>query len=170
MKIKIALTWIVFLVLLDQGIKLIIYHYYVDTHFEIIPSLLEFTVVFNDKHSYLNSLLNKYFSLNLGLAIHLVIFILSAIVILAVYRCFRKVFEYKKLLDYAIVFQMAGIICGLIGNLIWEKGTLDYIYLKPLFVFDLKDLYVNCFVILFLISVLKNKKSMEKLTLKDLFS
>lgn len=118
MKIKTALTWIVFLVLLDQGIKLIIYHYYVDTHLEIIPSLLEFTVVFNDKHSYLNSLLNKYFSLNLGLAIHLVIFILSAIVILAVYRCFRKVFEYKKLLDYAIVFQMTGIICGLIGNLI----------------------------------------------------
>lgn len=59
---------------------------------------------------------------------------------------------------------MAAVLCALIGNIIWQKGTLDYIYLKPLFVFDLKDVYVDFGIIIFLIYTFKNRKQFEQLT------
>ena len=59
--------------------------------------------------------------------------------------------------------MMAAVICALIGNLIWKNGTLDYIYLKPWFVFDLKDLYVDLGIVTFLIYVLKNRRQLKKL-------
>jgi len=84
------------------------------------------------------------------------------------YGYFRNTnFKSKRLLDFAFVFLLASIICGLLGNLVWENGTLDYIYLKPLFIFDLKDLYNNCFVVLFCIFAVKNNKEIRKMKLKD---
>jgi hypothetical protein len=59
---------------------------------------------------------------------------------------------------------MAAVLCALIGNIIWRKGTLDYIYLKPLFVFDLKDVYSDFGIIIFLIYAFKNREQFEKLT------
>lgn len=76
--------------------------------------------------------------------------------------------EKTKLIDIAISFQIAGMICALLGNIVWEKGVLDFIYLKPLFVFDLKDLYLNCFVVLIMIYVYKHGEELKKAKLKDI--
>ena len=84
------------------------------------------------------------------------------------YACFKNnIFNNKRLLDFVFITQLAGVVCALIGNLIWGKGTLDYIYLKPLFVFDLKDLYMNCFAVLFLIYLHKNNDEIKKIKMKD---
>jgi len=56
---------------------------------------------------------------------------------------------------------MAAVLCAFIGHVIWQKGTLDYIYLKPLFVFDLKDLYSKLGYIAFIVYVFKNRKQFE---------
>jgi len=63
----------------------------------------------------------------------------------------------------------AGLICALIGNLIWKKGTLDYIYLKPLFVFDLKDTYLDVFIVIFIIYAINNKTQLKPIKMKDVF-
>jgi hypothetical protein len=169
MKIKTIIFWVTILVLIDQVIKIIVNSFFIETQFEIIPSLFEFKPTFNDKHSYLNVLLYQNFHKNIGLYAHIIIFSIIEIVMFVFYAyCRNSNFRSKKLLDFAFVFQLAGVICAFIGNLIWEKGTLDYVYLKPLFIFDLKDLYINCFFIaLFLIFAVRNDTEIKKIKIKD---
>jgi cytochrome c oxidase subunit IV len=170
-KIQTIAFWIITLAVIDQTIKIIINAYFLECRFDIIPSLFEFRPVWNDKHSYVGSLLFHYFGINIGLFPHLILFLIGGIALLIVYGYFRSNdFKNKKLLDIAMIFGFAGLVCALSGNLVWEKGTLDYIFLKPLFVFDLKDLYLNCSAILFLIFMFKNGKNIHKVKTKDLVS
>ena len=64
---------------------------------------------------------------------------------------------------------MAALICALIGNLVWKNGTLDYIYFKPWFVFDLKDVYIDFGVGFFLIYAFKNKNQLNPIKSRDVF-
>lgn len=41
MKTKEIIWWIFLLVVIDQATKIVIYHFYMDIHFDIIPSLFE---------------------------------------------------------------------------------------------------------------------------------
>jgi hypothetical protein len=115
-------------------------------------------------------LLNRHFSINIGLPVHLAGFFLIETALLVLFGFLRNLSDNRKLLDLAISFQIAGMACSLLGNLVWEKGTLDYIYLKPLFVFDMKDLYLNCFAVLFLVFMYQNKAIARQVTARDLIS
>lgn len=171
MKPRTIIFWICVLVIADQAIKIIIDTFYFEGHFEIIPSMLEFKPIFNDKHSYFNVLLNNKFNINVGLIAHLLLFLVLEIVVISLYFLFRKhINKSRKLLDIAFVFQISGLICALSGNLIWENGVLDYLYLKPLFIFDLKDLYNNVFAILFLVYIIINASEVKALEEKDIIS
>lgn len=167
MKTRNIIAWILILIFIDQFIKILINIYFGNTHFEIIPSLIEFKPTFNERHSWVNNLLDDNFGINVGLIPHVILFILIGIFLPMFFSYFRNnIPADKKLIDIAIVFMMAAVLCALIGNIIWQKGTLDYIYLKPLFVFDLKDVYIDCGVVMILIYVLKNRKQLE--SIKDL--
>lgn len=145
------------MVILDQVIKVVIYNFFFENHFEIIPSLLEFKPKFNVKHSWVNVLLNKHFELHVGLLPHVLLYLLLAIIVPVYLFYLRNNLPNKqKFIEVAIVFLMAGIFCALCGNVIWQKGVLDYIYLKPLFVFDLKDLYPDIALVLLLIYAFYN--------------
>lgn len=171
MKKQHILFWIFFLIAIDQAVKIVINTYFLDAHFEIIPGLLEFKPVFNSKHSYLNSLLYKHFNINLGFWFHILLFLFAQGIFLVLYGFLKNNSTFnKKLLDAGMVFQLylSGFVCAVIGNIIWKNGILDFIYLKPLFIFEFKDVYLNCFAVLFLIFVYKNKKQMEHLKMRDI--
>ena len=165
MRTRNIIAWILILIFTDQTIKILINIYFGNAHFEIIPSLIEFKPTFNERHSWVNNLLDDNFGINVGLIPHVILFILIGIFLPMFFSYFRNnIPADKKLIDIAIVFMMAAVLCALIGNIIWQKGTLDYIYLKPLFVFDLKDLYNDLGIITFLVYVLKNREQFEILT------
>ena len=170
MKTQKIIFWILLLIGIDQIIKIIINSFFLDVRFDIIPSLFEFKPFFNDKHSYVNDLLYKNFNIDMGLWFHVILFLFIGIIILTFYGyCRNNISENKKLFDIAFIFCMAGIICAFIGNLIWKKGTLDFIYLKPLFIFDLKDLYLNCFFMpLFLVYAHKNREQIKTIKIKNM--
>ncbi|WP_430972746.1 signal peptidase II [Sunxiuqinia rutila] len=172
MKTQAILIWILVLIVIDQSIKIIIFNFYGDTHFEIIPFLLEFKPTFNIKHSWVNTLLNQI-GINIGLVPHVILFVAIGITTPIYFSFFRsKISSDKKLVDLATIFIMAAVVCALLGNLAWARGTLDYIYLKPLFVFDLKDVYIDFGLAAFLIYAFKNKKELElatKVKAKDVF-
>lgn len=169
MKKRQILFWIIFLIAIDQAVKIIINAYFLDVNFEIIPGLLEFKPVFNSKHSYLNSLLYKYFDINLGFWFHIILFLVAQVIFILLHGFLKSnTIDREKILDAALVFQISGFVCALTGNMIWKNSILDFIYLKPLFIFDFKDVYLNCFVFLFLIFAYKNKKQMEHLKMKDM--
>ena len=170
MKTRIVILWILILIVIDQSIKIIINTYFGDCQFEIIPSLIEFKPTFNVKHSWVNTLLNKNFGVNVGLLPHIILYLFIGVLIPIYFSYFRNHMPYnKKLIDVAIIFIMAALICALIGNLIWKNGTLDYIYLKPWFVFDLKDVYIDFGVGFFLIYAFKNRNQLNPIKSRDVF-
>jgi hypothetical protein len=154
MSIKKVLAWILLLVFIDQIVKIVINEYFLESRFVIIPPLFEFRPVFNNKGPYLLShLLNLNINLNILLAVYFVI--LCTIIIL--YNKVRKAKNNTVLLDVTLIFLVATQICFFISFIFWEKGCLDFIYLKPLFVFDIKDLYANCFLCLFFVFLHKQR-------------
>jgi hypothetical protein len=171
MKTKNIITWILILIIIDQAIKILIYTLFGEINFEIIPSLVEFKPKFNVNHSWVNVLLNKNFGINVGLLPHIIMYIMIGILIPVYFSYFRNnIPTNKKLIDTATIFLMAAILCALIGNTIWQKGTLDFIYFKPFStVSDLKDTYSDIGIIIFLIYVFKNRVQLNRLKIRDVY-
>lgn len=170
MKTRTIICWILLLIAIDQAVKLIIYTWFMDVRFDIISPLFYFEPFFNDKHSYVNNLLYNYFNINIGFWPHIVIFLLAQYIVLAIYCSFRSITTKTTLLDTALIFEVAAMVCALLGNICWKEGTLDFIYLKPLYIFDLKDIYINTFVCLLLIYSYRYRHEISKITAKELFT
>jgi len=151
-KVNIIL-WILLLVLVDQGSKLIIANCFIDTQFYIIEDVLGFHPVYNIQHSFLNNLLN----LKLSLWLHVILLFCIQWLIIYVYSNYRSKQPKTKLLDVSFIFGQAGLICVFLGWFFWKDGILDFIFLYALTI-DLKDIYLNCFVLLFIVNILKNRK------------
>ena len=165
MKIKIFVFWVLLLTAIDQSIKVIIYKFFMTNRFDIIPSLVAFRTVFNNKYSYVNSLLHTHFHIDVGFLPHLVIFFISLAVVIHIHVSIKIKLNNKqsKFLDTAIILYMSAALCSFIGVLFWKDGVLDYIYLKPLFIFDLKDVYASSFVLLYLLFAIKNRNKVENI-------
>ncbi|MCD7936519.1 MAG: signal peptidase II [Tannerellaceae bacterium] len=164
MKKRPFLFLLICLVLLDQTIKLIISHSYLDVRTDIIPGLLEFYPVFNNQYSYINHL----FQLGWSLWLHLFIIMVGSCLMGVIYLGLRYVSTQRKLLDLSVLFILAGVICWFLTILFWSEGCLDYIYLKPLFVFDLKDIYCNAGLVLWLFHAVKTHV-VQKMTISDIY-
>jgi lipoprotein signal peptidase len=141
---------------IEQIIKLVISTYYRDINFEIIPSLFEFKPTFNDKSFYWISVLFHY---EVGRWARLATGAIALVIFYLFYRYVKTRLNQEVLIDVACIFAFAGVMCSVSDN-IFFGGSWDYIFLKPLFVFDLKDLYLNCFTCLLIIGLLKNRKKL----------
>ena len=170
MQTRTILLWISILIIADQSIKIVINSYFLDCQFDIVPSFLEFKPTFNTRHSWINNLIDNNFGLNVGLLPHVILYLLIGVLSFAYYSYYRNnIRENTKLLDVSIIFLYTALICALIGNLVWNRGTLDYIYLKPLFVFDLKDTYADAVIVLFMIYAIKNRTQLNLVKSWDVF-
>lgn len=165
MKIKAVILWAIVLVVIEQLIKWIIYINYRDLNIEMIPSLLEFKPTLNNKSFYWLGLMN----IEVGRWSRMVTAILVLGVFCLFYLYMKALSSKNKMLDIAFVFGFAGLLCSFCDNLFFG-GSWDYVYLKPLFVFDLKDVYLNCFAIFFLLFYLKNYTLMKNTKTKDIVS
>ncbi len=163
MKTRTVILSAICLFIIDQVIKIVIHHYFLDVNFEIIPPLFYFKPTFNHHYSWINSL----FHLGMGFWTHIILFCFVAIIFILLYDWMRAISGNAKILNIAFIFSLAGLMSGFIGTICWN-GCLDYIYLKPLFVFDLKDLYIDCFVILFLLYYIRNRKYLSTFKAKDM--
>lgn len=95
-----------------------------------------------------------------GLIFHVVLFGLIWFVLFLLYRFFKGVAPKNKMLDVAFSFFTAAVICAYLGILVWEKGMLDFLHFKFLgyIICDLKDIYINCYLVLLLISTINIEK------------
>lgn len=149
MKTRNIIFWTILLILTDQVVKLVIYHSLMNVNYIIIPNVLEFKPVFNPGYSYWTQKVGA----NMGLIAHLILFSFIWAAIIFLYKYYHKVDPKNRLLDGALVFQLAGFASAYISILFWKEGVLDFIYFNPLNVTcDLKDLYINIFIVLWIIS------------------
>ncbi len=161
MRKKSIILWIIFLVIADQGTKLIVANYFINTKFDIIDSVVGFHPIYNDKFSYFNAILN----LDLGLFPHLIVLIIVQLSVLFFQGYFNKINVSNKLSDVVFIFGQAATICVFCGFFFWEKGVLDFIFLRP-FTVDFKDIYLNCFGFLLLIFLFSHKTKIDTSPLK----
>lgn len=92
-----------------------------------------------------------------GLLFHIVLFAIVWLIQFIGYNFFKRFDSGNKILDVSISFFTAAVICSYLGILVWRKGILDFLHIKLIgnIIFDLKDIYVNCFVILFCLNAIK---------------
>lgn len=168
MKIENKKVWIsVFLLItLDQVTKIIISNNYLHKSFPILPPLLYFEPMFNRYYSWFNSMLQ----FNSTRWVHIAIVAIMTILIYLFYQYVSKRLASNKMINIMFAFIFSAAVCSLIDKIFWD-GSLDYILIKGFFTFDLKDVYINIFIGLLILSLfLKNdvyKEIDDKNIVKD---
>lgn len=163
MKTKNLIWWVLALASIDVLIKVIIDAYFLDTRFTIIPGLFEFKPTFNNIAPYFVQLLGH----RIDHISHIILVCVVAVAACYIYKRALKKAINPKWLNIAFALIFAATLSSLIAQLIY-KGILDYIYLKPLFVFDLKDVYVNCGTIIFLFHIFNRDKKQKSTRTKKI--
>lgn len=151
MKVQNKKTWIgVFiLITIEQGIKIVINNSFLDKRFPILPPFIYFEPVFNRHYSWFNSMLQ----LGVSKWIHISIVTIIGILVYLFYQYINKQFGTTKIINIMYAFIFSGAICSLIDKVFWD-GSLDYILVNGFFTFDLKDVYINIFIGLLILSLL----------------
>lgn len=156
-------TIIIFLlILLDQLVKLVIYHYFIGQQYEWINPLA-FKPTLNDDYSFANSL----FQLKIGSEIHVIIIALALIMMISVYKYILSHNSSFKAVNLGFNLLISGSICSMIDKLFWG-GSLDYICLKGYFIFDLKDFYITLAEIILVVLVIVKRQFIIDFRLGDL--
>ena len=163
MRIRTVILWIIILVATEQIIKLVISLNYRDINLEIIPSLVDFKPTLNNKTFYWLGLMN----IDVGRWARLATSIIILGVLCLFYLYLKRTLQNRKWLDIAFIFGSAGVLCSLSDN-IFFGGSWDYVYLKPLFIFDLKDIYMDCFSVFSLICCHRNRTEINNIKMKDI--
>lgn len=132
---------ILLLIILEQCIKIVINDNFLNRKVPIIPHYLYFQPMFNRDYSWFNSMLQ----LNVGKWIHIVLVASMLTLIYLFYRYLNKQLLTSKIINGMFVFIFSGATCSLIDKVLWN-GSLDYIYVKGFFTFDLKDIYILMFL------------------------
>ncbi|NLN07328.1 MAG: signal peptidase II [Firmicutes bacterium] len=134
------------LIVLDQGIKLVINRYYLKADLPLLEPWFYFRPMFNRDYSWINSL----FQLGIGKEMHIVFVLFVLVFVFCLYRYIVKNFPSTALINITFSMLFAGGICSLLDKVFWN-GSLDYIYLRGFFTFDLKDVFINSALGLFLL-------------------
>jgi len=146
--LRINFIWLLtpLLIMVEQGIKILIYRCYFCLETPLLPPWIYFRPVFNRDYSWLNSL----FQLGLGRLCHIVVVFIITIALCLLYYYLKRQQITSGLLDFNFSLLFAGAICSLLDKIFWD-GSLDYILLKGFFTFDLKDVFINGSLGLFLL-------------------
>ena len=153
-------TWIgtVFLIVIEQYIKIVINNSFLDKRFPILPPLLYFEPTFNRQYSWVNSMLkfgnSKW--------IHIILVAIMIIFIYLFYKYLNKELGNNKTINVMFAFLFSGATCSLIDKIFWN-GSLDYILIKDLFIFDLKDGYISIFIGLLILALVFNNKTIKQI-------
>jgi signal peptidase II len=158
-------TWasIFVLVAIEQIIKIIIYNNFFERQFPILPPILYFKPMFNRHYSWFNSM----FQLGVSKRVHIALGLIMVILIYLFYRYLNDQVGTNKLINVMFVFLFSGAICSLVDKIFWD-GSLDYILVKGFFTFDLKDVYLNIFNGLLILSLILHNKALKQLEDKEI--
>ncbi|GKX30103.1 peptidase A8 [Vallitalea longa] len=155
------LLLIIIYVMIDQLIKIYIDSYNLNYH--DLTDVIAFRPVLNDRYSYVNNV----FNCNMGIELHIILITLALIVIIIFYKYILAENNKSKELIVGFNLLIAGCICSLIDKFFWS-GSLDYIWLKGFFIFDLKDVYISISEVIIITWVIINYKLVIHFRTRDL--
>jgi len=153
------------LVLIDQSIKIYIHNNFMDKEFYIFGSILGIKPIINIKYSYFNSFSNMGISLLAYIVLNIVILLLF----IAIFDFIKERYTAHKIVYCLFVLVCAALICSLIDKVFWG-GSLDFIFFKNFFIFDLKDVYISIFQIVAMLCVILNYKKLKSINEKTIYN
>lgn len=162
---KFMIIIFLFLMLLDQGIKIIIKLFFFKSYFEIFNGFLSFNPLINTEGSWLNA----RFGTSVSFSALIFINVLSIIIFIEIYRYYKSKGNKDIFADLTILFIISGALCSLIDKLFYG-GSLDFIGISTLFVADFKDIYINLGILFLIICFYNNgffSNNDDKSTFKD---
>ncbi|GKX30102.1 peptidase A8 [Vallitalea longa] len=163
MKKRTISFWIITLIAMDQIIKLIIKQYYFQKDINILGGLVYFRPVINTSYSWFNSL----FDLGVGYYSHIIFNILTIILMLVAINYIYYYNNNSTLTDIITILFISGAICSLIDK-IFYGGSLDFIYLRSLFTFDIKDCYVSGGLVISFYTIYKYRDQIDNFKIKNI--
>ena len=143
--------------LADQIIKMVIHLAYMEDEFDIIKPLLRFHPQLNTKLSWAGNYIEIFANPVAAIFLNLILlFVFLSGYLL--YKSKRKQTGFS--IKIIMICGIAGCLCSLIDKLFWG-GSLDYLQIKDLFVFDLKDCYLTVAEVLFIVIGLVHSKEIS---------
>lgn len=152
------------MIIVEQGIKLLVRNYQ-GAEVSLVGDFVYFRPTHNTYYSWFNSMLGFENTRVFHIVLTVVILVLAILIFRYAYKRKGNLLEINLL----ELFLMAGIVCSLLDRVFWG-GSLDYIGLRGLFVFDLKDVYLSTFQVLAVYLVIKNWKGINAISEKELAS
>jgi len=128
------------LVFIDQIIKRVIAHTCFQSRIPIMGEWVQFMPVVNRKMSWAGNFIPLFSQRSFTILFNILSLFISVNVFC--YLNAHKSWGSHKKLYIGFVMFWAGAIASILDRVLWG-GSLDYIYLQHLFVFDLKDCYIT---------------------------
>ncbi len=148
---------ILYLVLLDQMIKLIMFSFFYLKDYPLIGSLIRIFPIINTNLSWPGNYILLFQNFYFLMILNVLILFLSNYLYLF-YK--SKVTNVSSVIKKIYITFQAGAIASLLDKLLWG-GSLDYVMINEVFVFDLKDCYLIISIILIIILILKNYRFLK---------
>lgn len=155
---------LILLIIIDQTTKIMIDRYFLDSEFNIIKGIIVFKPHLNINLSWINST----FKLGLGLIIHIIIIAIEFPIIIVAYDFLKYKTCNLLLIDFMFINLIAGAICSLIDKVFWS-GSLDFIWLKGFFIFDIKDVYISIFEVTSGIMLIKYFRIVKSFRIREVY-
>ncbi|WP_104803364.1 signal peptidase II [Blautia marasmi] len=154
-KFNIFIIPVLCLLLIDQITKTIISFAFMQYDFDIIKNFITFNPKLNTELSWAGNYIDIFSSPLVTVLLN----VIAIFIFLTGYLLYKAKREQTKLsVKVIMVCGLAGCLCSLIDKLLWG-GSLDFLQILDLFIFDLKDCYLTVAEVLFvIIGVLHNKE------------
>ena len=154
-KFKPFIIPVLLLVLIDQTVKIVISKAFMNCEFDIIVKALRFNPERNTRLSYGGN----FFELLSSPLVAILLNILALFLFLSGYMLYQAKRAHTSFFVKTIMIcGMAGCFCSLIDKLFWG-GSLDFLQIPALFIFDLKDCYLTTAEVIFVvIGILHSKE------------
>lgn len=152
------------LMLIDQGGKIIIKFFFFEEYIPILNGFLSFNPIINTDGSWLNA----RFDTGVNFSLLILINIIALILFTEIYRYYRYNGKHNFWSDMSYLFLFAGALCSLIDK-VFYGGSLDFIGVSDLFIADIKDIYINLGILMFVLTLYHDGVFSEEdnSTLKD---
>ena len=138
-KVKSFVIPVLLLALIDQTVKMVISKTFMQCEFDIIGDVLRFHPELNTHLSYAGNFIEILSSPLVTILLNiLALFLFLSGYMLYLEKRTRTSFSVKTIM----ICGIAGCLCSLTDKLFWG-GSLDFLQIPTLFIFDLKDCYLT---------------------------
>ena len=156
-KFKPFIIPVALLVLIDQMVKIVISKVFMKYEFDIIAKVLRFNPELNTRLSYAGN----FFELLSSPFVTILLNVFVLFLFLSGYMLYQAKRAHTSFwVKMIMICGISGCLCSLIDKVFWG-GSLDFLQIPTLFIFDLKDCSLTVAEVIFVVIGILNSKEIS---------